>query len=59
MICPPGSESVTSEGATLSYSRTFMSERLQFLAALGLYHSGDSNVSSTNGAASAGLRYTF
>ena len=55
----PGSASVTSEGATLSYSRTFLLEHLQLQAALGLYHSGDGTVSSTNGAASAGLRYTF
>ena len=52
-------DSVTSEGASLSYSRTFMLERLQFMAALGLFHSDDGTVSSTNGAASAGLRYTF
>ena len=55
----PGSDSVTSEGATLSYRRSFMLEHLQFLAALGLYHSDNGTVSSTNGAASAGLRYTF
>jgi uncharacterized protein (PEP-CTERM system associated) len=52
-------DAVTSEGATLSYSRTFMVERLQLMAALGLFHSDDGIVSSTNGAASAGLRYTF
>ena len=52
-------DSVTTEGATLSYSRTFMLERLQFMAALGLFHSDDGTVSSTNGSASAGLRYTF
>ena len=50
---------MTSEGATLSYRRSFMLEHLQFLAALGLYHSDNGTVSSTNGAASAGLRYTF
>jgi uncharacterized protein (PEP-CTERM system associated) len=55
----PNSDAVTSEGATISYSRTFMFDRLQFLAALGLFHSDDGTASSTNGAASAGLRYTF
>jgi hypothetical protein len=55
----PGSDAVTSEGATFSYSRTFLLEHLQLQAALGLYHADDGNVSSTNGAASAGLRYTF
>jgi hypothetical protein len=53
------SDAVTSEGATISYSRTFLLDRLQFLAALGLFHSDDGTDSSTNGAASAGLRYTF
>jgi hypothetical protein len=50
---------VTSEGATISYSRTFMMERLQFLAALGLLRSDDGTNASTNGSATAGLRYTF
>ena len=44
-------DSVTGEGATLSYSRTFMLERLQLLAALGLYHSDDGTDASTNGSA--------
>lgn len=52
-------DAVTSEGATISYSRTFMLERLQFLAALGLFRSDDGTISSTNGSATAGLRYTF
>ena len=55
----PGSDSVTGQGATLSYGRSFMLEHLQFMAALGFVHSNDGTVSSTNGAASAGLRYTF
>jgi hypothetical protein len=50
---------VTSEGAAVSYSRTFMLERLQFLAALGLLRSDDGTNASTNGQATAGLRYTF
>jgi hypothetical protein len=53
------SEAVTSQGATISYSRTFMLERLQLLAALGIYHSNGGTGSSTNGSATAGLRYTF
>ncbi|MBV9881889.1 MAG: hypothetical protein JO276_02670 [Sphingomonadaceae bacterium] len=53
------SDAVTSEGASVSYSRTFMLERLQFLAALGLLHSDNGTNSSTIGSASAGLRYTF
>jgi hypothetical protein len=52
-------DTVTSQGATVSYSRTFMLERLQFMAAFGIYHSDDGTISSTNGSASAGLRYTF
>ena len=52
-------DTVTSQGASISYSRSFMLERLQFLAALGFYHSEAGAISSSNGAASAGLRYTF
>jgi uncharacterized protein (PEP-CTERM system associated) len=54
-----GSDAVTSEGVTLGYSRTFMLERLQFLAALGLLHTDNGTDSSTEGSATAGLRYTF
>jgi hypothetical protein len=52
-------DSVTSQGATIGYSRTFMLERLQLLAAFGVYRSDDGTISSTNGSATAGLRYTF
>jgi hypothetical protein len=52
-------DTVTSQGATISYSRTFMLERLQFMTAFGLYHSDDGTISSTNASATAGLRYTF
>jgi hypothetical protein len=55
----PGSEAVTSEGATVSYNRSFLLERLQLLAALGVYHSDDGTDSATNASALAGLRYTF
>ncbi|HEV2818813.1 MAG TPA: hypothetical protein VGW40_16520 [Allosphingosinicella sp.] len=55
----PGAEAVTSEGATLSYNRSFLLERLRLLAALGVYHSDDGTDSATNASALAGLRYTF
>jgi uncharacterized protein (PEP-CTERM system associated) len=55
----PGSTTVTGQGATISYNRSFMLERLQLLAALGLYHSDDGVDSATNASASAGLRYVF
>jgi hypothetical protein len=55
----PGSHSVTSQGATLSYSRSFLLERLQLLAAMGLYHSDDGTESATNASGQLGLRYTF
>ena len=50
---------VSSMGATLSYNRSFFLERLQLMAALGLYHSDDGVEDSTNASASGGLRYTF
>lgn len=46
-------------GATVSYSRTFLMERLRLLAALGLYHSDDGTVDSTIASGLLGLRYTF
>ena len=39
-----------------SYSRSFLLERLQLLAALGLYHSDDGTDASTNASALAGLQ---
>ena len=54
-----GVDSVFGAGATLSYSRTLMLERLRLLAALGLYHSDDGTVDSTVASALLGLRYTF
>jgi hypothetical protein len=50
---------VSTVGATVSYNRSFLLDRLQLLAALGLYHSDDGVDSSTNASASGGLRYTF
>jgi len=52
-------DTVSSLGATLSYKRSFLLERLQLLAALGLYHSDDGVEDSTNASATGGLRYTF
>ena len=51
--------SVFGTGATLSYSRTLLLERLRFLAALGLYHSDDGTIDQTVLSGLAGLRYTF
>lgn len=50
---------VFSTGATLSYRRTFLLDRLQLLAALGLYHSDDGNLDSTVASGLLGLRYNF
>jgi hypothetical protein len=50
---------ITSYGATVSYNRTFFTEHLQLMAALGLYNSDDGTDSATNASALGGLRYTF
>jgi hypothetical protein len=55
----PGAEPVTGQGATVTYSRSFLLERLQLLAAMGLYHSDDGTESATNASGQLGLRYTF
>ena len=52
-------DSVFSTGATLSYSRSFLLERLRLLAALGLYHTDDGTLDSTVASGLIGLRYTF
>ena len=54
-----GVDSVFGAGATVSYSRTLLMERLRLLAALGLYHSDDGTVDSTVASGLLGLRYTF
>jgi len=54
-----GSDDVTSLGGTLSYSRTFLLDRLSLQAALGLYNTDDGTDSSTNASGQLGLRYTF
>ncbi len=52
-------DSVFGAGATFSYSRSFLLERLRLLAALGLYHSDDGTLDSTVASGLVGLRYTF
>jgi len=52
-------DTVSTLGATLSYNRSLLLERLQLRAALGLYHSDDGTDSATNASAMGGLRYTF
>ena len=52
-------DGVSTIGATLSYNRSLLLERLQLMAALGLYHSDDGVDQSTNASALGGLRYTF
>lgn len=54
-----GSEQIFSTGATASYSRRLMLERLEFLAALGLYHTDDGTLDSTIASGLVGLRYSF
>ncbi|HEX8525997.1 hypothetical protein [Allosphingosinicella sp.] len=46
-------------GATASYYRSFLFERLQFHAALGIFHSDGTLIDSTSASALLGLRYTF
>jgi len=50
---------VFSTGATVSYNRRLLFDRMQFLAALGLYHTSEGAEDSTVASALAGLRYTF
>lgn len=52
-------DDVTTLGATASYSRNFLVDRLRFLAALGLTHSDSGTEDASNASALAGLRYTF
>ncbi len=52
-------DDVTTLGATLSYNRSFLMERLQLQAALGLYNTDDGLDSATTAQGLAGLRYTF
>jgi len=52
-------ERVFSTGATASYSRSLLLDRLRLLAAIGLYHSDDGTLDSTVASGLLGLRYTF
>jgi len=50
---------IFSTGGTLSYNRTFLMDRLQLLAALGLYYNDNGTIDSTVASILLGLRYTF
>ena len=50
---------VTTVGSTLSYDHRFMLDRLQLLAAMGLYNSDNGIDDAANFSALLGLRYTF
>lgn len=52
-------DDATGLGATVSYSRTFLLDRLRLLAALGLYHNDGGFSDSTVASGLIGLRYTF
>jgi hypothetical protein len=54
-----GVDGVSTVGANVDYSRTFMLEHLQLMAALGLYHTDTGSDSSTVASGLAGFRYTF
>jgi len=54
-----GIDRIFSTGATASYSRRFLLDRLQLQAALGINHSDDGVEDSTIASGLAGLRYTF
>jgi hypothetical protein len=50
---------VFSTGATLSYNRNFLLDRMRLIAALGIDHNDDGTFNSTVISALLGLRYTF
>jgi len=52
-------DDVTSIGGTVSYNRRLLYDRLQLLAALGLYHNDGGVADSTVATGLIGLRYTF
>ena len=54
-----GFDTVFSTGATLSYNRSFLLDRMRLIAALGLDHNDDGTLNSTVVSALLGLRYTF
>jgi len=55
----PDFHTIFSTGGTLSYNRTFLMDRLQLLAALGLYYNDNGTIDSTVASILLGLRYTF
>jgi hypothetical protein len=55
----PDFDGVFSTGITGTYRRSFLLQRLQFLAALGLYHTDAGTADSTIASGLVGLRYTF
>ena len=52
-------DEVFSTGATVTYSRQFLWDRMRILAAFGLYHSDDGTLDSTVANVLIGARYTF
>ncbi len=54
-----GFDRVFSTGGTVSYSRSFLVDRLRLMAAIGLNHTDDGTTDSTVASGVAGLRYTF
>lgn len=54
-----GIDRIFSAGATTTYSRDFLLQRLRLIAALGLYHSDDGVADSSVASGLLGLRYTF
>lgn len=54
-----GFNRVFSSGGTVSYSRSFLVDRLRLMAAIGINHSDDGTDNSTVASGVAGLRYTF
>lgn len=55
----PGFSSVATIGGDVGYTRRLLLDRLQFIAALGLYHSSQDSGDSTVGSLLLGLRYNF
>ncbi len=55
----PGFGAVTTIGGDVGYTRRLLLDRLQFLAAIGLYHSAQDGADSTVASALLGLRYNF
>jgi len=55
----PGFGAVTTIGGDVGYTRRFLFDRLQLLAAIGLYHSAQDGADSTVASALLGLRYNF